>query len=222
MISIRSVPGVGTTIEGSVSLPREQGLLDQVRELVREARELYDGSAENERLRELKTQLDKPLPGATASPVHGGNIRRAEALKARSALRALDVVVRSAPLGGDRAVRLRYQLERILAQTPELTEADLLDELRSGALALSADERQVAEELLGAAGAEPRARLGLASDADSGELHQAAGRQLDRWQRRASHPASPRAVRDAAEVLVRTCEELLAQIGTEDQAGAGR
>ena len=42
-----------------------------------------------------------------------------------------------------------------------------------------------------------------------------AGQQLARWQLRASHPATTRAVRDAAEVLVRTCEELLTQVGTE-------
>jgi len=46
------------------------------------------------------------------------------------------------------------------------------------------------------------------------QVRQAAGQQLARWQRRASHPASTRAVRDAAEVLVRICERLLAQAGT--------
>ncbi|MGH3765640.1 MAG: ATP-binding protein [Pseudonocardiaceae bacterium] len=213
-LTIRSVPGVGTTVEGSVSLPREQGLLDQVRELLREARQLYDGSSEGERLREVQTQLGRPLPaGATSSRADGA--RRAEAFKARSALRALEALVRSSPLGGDRALQLRYQLEQIPSETHELSEIDLLEDLRSGTLALSSDERQVAEELLGAAGTELRTRLGLRSDAGTGEVRQAAGRQLAHWQRRASHPASTRAVRDAAEVLVQTCEELLAQVGHE-------
>jgi signal transduction histidine kinase len=211
-ISIRSVPGAGTTIEGSVALPRERTLLVQVREVLREARQLYDGSAESEQLRDLQVQLDEPLQvGATRV----GDVSRAETLKAHSALRALDALTRSSPRGGDREGRLRYQLERIRSETHELTEIDLLDELRSGTVSLAADEHQMAEQLLGALSADPRARLGLECDADDGEVRQAAGQQLARWQRRASHPATTRAIRDAAEVLVRTCEKLLAHVGTE-------
>ncbi|MGA9311389.1 MAG: ATP-binding protein [Pseudonocardiaceae bacterium] len=222
-ILIRSVPGVGTTIEGSVPLPAEniapaevhpdeQSLLDRVRAVAREAHELYDGCAEGGRLRAVQTQLDEPLqPGMTRV----GEIRRAETLRAHAALRVLDAVVRSSPLGGDRTIRLRYQLEQVRSEAHELAEIDLLDELRSGMLSLTFDERQVAEELLGAAGTEPRARFGLGANADIGEVRQAAGQQLARWQLRAAHPATTRAVRDAAEVLVRTCEELLAQVGTE-------
>ncbi len=231
-ILIRSVPGVGTTIEGSVPLPRdarpsatvesialpgvrthlaEQSLLDRVRAVTREAQELYAGSAESGRLRAVQTQLHEPLqPGMTGV----GDIRRAEAIKARSALRVLDAVVRSSPLGGDRSIRLRYRLEQVRSEAHELAEIDLLDELRSGTLPLTFDERQVAEELLGAAGTGPRTRFGLGANADIGEVRQAAGQQLARWQRRAAHPATTRAVRDAAEVLVRTCEEVLAQVDT--------
>jgi hypothetical protein len=230
---IRSVPGAGTTIEGFVPLPRdarpaatvesiavtklrthlaEQPLLDQVRAVVREAQELYHGSAESGRLRAVQTQLDEPVqPGMTRV----GDIRRVETIKAHSALRVLDAVVRSSPLSGDRSIRLRYQLEQVRSEAHELAEIDLLDELRSGMLPLTFDERQMAEELLGAAGTEPRARFGLGANADIGEVRQAAGQQLARWQLRASHPATTRAVRDAAEVLVRTCEELLTQVGTE-------
>jgi histidine kinase/DNA gyrase B/HSP90-like ATPase/histidine kinase len=232
-ISIRSVPGVGTTIEGSVPLPRdgrpvvtvesiaptevrrdlaEQTLLDQVRAVAREARELYERSPESGRLRAVQTQLDEPLQ---AGMTRVCDIRRAETLKAHSALRAVDAVVRSSPLGGDRSIRLRYQLEQIRSEAHELAEIDLLDELRSGTLALTFDERQVAEELLGGAGTEPRARFGLGANASTDEVRQAGCQQLARWQRRASHPATTRAVRDAAEILVRTCEELLAQVGAK-------
>ncbi|MBV8995667.1 MAG: hypothetical protein JO287_18645 [Pseudonocardiales bacterium] len=196
-LAIRSVPDAGTTIEGSVPLPRQRDLLDRVRELVREARTLYDGSAASEQLRALQAQL----------------AGRAGVRQASSVLRALDALVRTCPLSGDRAIRLRYQVEQIRSETHELTEVELLDELQTGTLPLTAEERQVAEELLGAAGSEPRARLGLTADADTTQLRQAAGQQLARWQRRASHPASTRAVRDAAEVLIRTCERLLTQPG---------
>jgi signal transduction histidine kinase len=197
-LAIRSVPGAGTTIEGSVPLPREQTLLDRVRELIREARTLYDGHPDSERLRQLHVQLS----GQTG-------VR-----EAGSALRALDALVRLSPLGGDRAVRLRYQLERVRSEAHELAEVDLLDELGSGTVPLTSEERRQAEQLLGAAGFEPRSRLGLLADADTAQVRRAAGQQLAHWQRRASHPASTRAVRDAAEILVRTCERLLSQTGT--------
>lgn len=194
-LAIRSVPGAGRTIEGSVPLPREQGLIDRVRELIREARALYDGSADSEHLRELQA----PLAG------------RAGVREAGAVLGALDTFVRSSPLPGPRGVALRYQLEQTRSEAHELTEIDLLDELGSGTLPLTSEERRQAEQLLGAAGSEPTARLGLTADADTAQMRQAAGQQLARWQRRASHPASTRAVRDAAEVLVWTCERLLAQ-----------
>lgn len=237
-MSIYSIPGAGTTIDGAVALPPDaqpratgthplpdalvtstvtskQPVLNQVREVLREARELYDGSAESGRLRDLQAQLDEPPREELAGPARPGNDPRSGALKARSALRVLDAVVRSSPLDGDRAVRLRYQLERIRSGAHELTEIDLINELRSGTLPLVDEDRQAAEELLGAAGSEPRARLGLPADADTDDVRQAAERQLARWQRRASHPGVTRAVRDAAEVLVQTCEELLAQASTE-------
>ncbi|MGH3781520.1 MAG: sensor histidine kinase [Pseudonocardiaceae bacterium] len=208
-ILIRSDPGIGTTIEGSVPLPCEQSLLDLVRSVAREALEIYDERAESERLRAVQANLDEPLQ---AGLVRLGDIRRGEALKARSALRVLDAVVLSSPLGGDRSIRLRYRLEQIRSESHELAEFNLLDQLRSGLLPLTSDERQMAEELLGATGTELTARLGLGADADIGEVRRAAGQQLARWQHRALHPATTRAVRDAAEVLARTCEELLAQV----------
>lgn len=212
-ITIRSATGAGTTIEGSVPVPGEQSLLDQVRALLREARVLYDGTAHHERLRQLQSQLDGPPPGETW---------RAGGLKAHSVLHSLDAVLRSSPLRGDRARQLGYQLEQIRAQSHELSEIDLLAGLRSGGLPLPPDQVQVAETLLGVAGTEPWARLGLRAEAGTGEVREAASRQLACWQQRAWHPGSPRAVRDAAEVLIRTCAELLAQIGAERGGAADR
>ncbi len=198
-LAIRSVRDAGTTIEGSVPLPQERSLLDRVRELIREARGLYDGSADSEHLRQLQAQL----------------AGRAGVREASAVLRALDAFVRSSPLPGPRGVALCYQVEQIRSEAHELTEIELLDELGAGRLPLTFDERREAEQLLGAAGSEPAARLGLMADADAAQVRQAAGQQLARWQRRASHPASTRAVRDAADILVRTCERLLAQARSE-------
>ncbi|HEX4250258.1 MAG TPA: hypothetical protein VH008_20510 [Pseudonocardia sp.] len=136
--------------------------------------------------------------------------RPAQALRVRSTLAELERLVRSSPERGPRVDQLLYQLERIRSGAHELVEIDLADALRAGTLRFSAADRTAAEQLLGAEGAEPSARLGLAADATPEAIRDAAGEQLAHWQRLASHPATTTAVRDAAEVLVRTCEEFLA------------
>jgi signal transduction histidine kinase len=136
--------------------------------------------------------------------------RPAQALRVRATLTALEAVVRASPRRGPHADDLLYQLERVRSGAHELVEIDLADALRSGTLHLPGGDRQAAEQLLGADGPEPSARLGLPADAAPAAIRDAAGQQLVHWQRLASHPASTSAIRDAAEVLVRTCEELLA------------
>ena len=141
--------------------------------------------------------------------LHARFDRRAGLLKARSALRELDELVGSAPHTRDGVDRLRYELEQIRSGAHELAELDLADALRAGSVSLSEADRIAAERLLVAARSEPSARLGLGADAGPEEIRAAAGRQLAHWQWLASHPASGHAVRAAATVLIRTCEELL-------------
>jgi hypothetical protein len=136
--------------------------------------------------------------------------RRAEAHRVRRALLALDALVRVTPSEGDCTDQLLYQLEKIRTGAHELAELDLADALRAGALGLTDADRLAAERLLGVDYDEPLARLGLTADADPDQVRQAACEQLAHWQRLASHPASTTTVRGAAEVLIRTCEELLA------------
>ncbi|GAA3108563.1 hypothetical protein GCM10010464_84310 [Pseudonocardia yunnanensis] len=141
--------------------------------------------------------------------------RRADAVKARTALLALETLVRDqAPPSGDSA--LVYRLDRIRSGAHELTEADLVDALRCGALDLPDGERDAAERLLGATGAAPRARLGLPDDAVPQEVARVAGEQLARWQGLAAHPMSVKDARDVATVLVQTCEQLLARAARND------
>ncbi|MHA6796871.1 ATP-binding protein [Pseudonocardia bannensis] len=140
-------------------------------------------------------------------------VQRSEAMKARSALLALESLLRASPQASDEARPLLYQLERIRSGAHELVEIDLVDALRSGAIDLADPERRAAELLLGASGTEPRVRLGLAPDAGTQEVVRTAAMQLDRWRRRASYPGATKDVRDAAGVLVRTCEQLLAPEG---------
>jgi hypothetical protein len=132
---------------------------------------------------------------------------RADVLKARSALQAAESVLREYPdrSGG----QLLHEWERIVAGAHEFAEIQLIDSIRLGTVLFTSDEAQVAERLLGASGVDTTTRLGLPPGAGRDAVRQALGDQLLRWQRRAEHPASPRDVRDAARVLVRTCEGIL-------------
>ncbi len=80
-VEVRSAPGRGTSVEGSVPLPAPAadrapasgapvgpGLFDRVRTLVRSARDLYHGSPEAERLQALARSLDEPLRIAVTGP----------------------------------------------------------------------------------------------------------------------------------------------------------
>ncbi|NKQ53160.1 GTPase [Amycolatopsis sp. K13G38] len=127
---------------------------------------------------------------------------RAGLLKARSALKAVEPVLRADG-------RLLPEWERIVAGAHEFAELRLIDQIRVGAVLLTREEGVDAERLLGGAGADVPSRLGLPHDAGESLVRRAGEDQLRRWQRRAEHPASPRDVRDAARVLVRTCEGIL-------------
>jgi hypothetical protein len=150
--------------------------------------------------------------------------RRADALKSRAVLLALEDLVRHEPppVGGD---GLRYRLDRIRSRAFELTELDAVDAVRAGELDLPDSERRAVERLLGAAGADPRTRLGLAPDATQQDVAQAAAEQLARWQRRAANPLSGVDLRKAADVLVQVCERMLVSArdltGTRDSTHRG-
>jgi hypothetical protein len=137
---------------------------------------------------------------------------RAAVLKARSALMGLEAVVRRFPPPA--ASGLTREVERVRAEAHEFAEIALLDAVRSGTVRLSPDESSAAELLLGTAGTDARSRLGLAVEAGPEQIRKAAVDQHLRWQLRAEHPASPREVRQAARLLVRSCEGILGEIGS--------
>ncbi|MGY1743730.1 MULTISPECIES: dynamin family protein [unclassified Blastococcus] len=143
---------------------------------------------------------------------------RGGVLRTAAALRAVEDVLGRAPAEG--AARLRAEAERIRLATPELAELEVL--ARSGPdgpfpPGLRAD----AERLLGGEGTTPAARLGLPATASDGERTAAARAALARWREAADDPLADRAAADAAGVVVRSCEALLA--GLLDPAGsAGR
>ncbi|GAA5110525.1 ATP-binding protein [Pseudonocardia adelaidensis] len=143
--------------------------------------------------------------------------RRADPLRSRGVLLALEDLVRHEPppVGGD---VLRYRLDRIRSGAFELTEMDVVDVVRAGELDLPDGERPVVERLLGAGGTDPRSRLGLAPGASQQEVSRAAAEQLARWQRHAANPLARVDLRKVTDVLVQACERLLVAAGQDPDA----
>ena len=132
---------------------------------------------------------------------------RRDLLKARSALLAVDFVLRREPTPQGRS--LLAEVERILAGSHEFAEMRLLAAIRSSAVTFPDAYRAEAERLLGANGAIPARRLGLVDDTDPGTLHAVALETLERWRRLSENPVFPRAFADAARTVVRSCEGIL-------------
>jgi len=133
-------------------------------------------------------------------------MQRRDLLKARSALLAVDSVLRVTGRGEP----LLQDIERILTGAHELAELRLLAALRAGLVELPRGAGTEAERLLGDAGAAPATRLGLAPETGGDELRREAFAALDRWQRHAVNPMFGRTTADACRVVVRSCEGVLA------------
>ncbi|HEX2297033.1 MAG TPA: GTP-binding protein, partial [Pseudonocardiaceae bacterium] len=136
--------------------------------------------------------------------------QRQDMLKARSALLAIEQVLREEPRPGWE--RLAGDVERILAGAHEFREQRLLVALRSGTVTLPGPVLAEAQRLLGGEGAAAALRLGLEPQTQPEELRAAALEALRRWQRRAENPLSTRAVVDVCRAVVRSCEGLLARL----------
>ena len=129
---------------------------------------------------------------------------RQDLLKARSALLALDRIVRA---DGD-ARGLGTQVERLLAGAHEFAELRLLGALRSGTVALPGPLAHEAERLLGGPDIQ---RLGLPEGASPEEVRRAALSALRRWQGQSENPMFGRRVADACRLIARTCEGILSR-----------
>ncbi len=142
---------------------------------------------------------------------------RGAQLRAGTALRQLEAVLAEHPGAGDDG--LRAGLERLRLASPDLAELDLLARSRAAGSPLPPLLRAEGERLLGAEGTGPAARLGLPEGAPDDELCAAAAGALARWRTAADDPLAGRATADAAEVVVRACEALLAGL---DRSVTGR
>ena len=135
---------------------------------------------------------------------------RKDLLKARSALLALDRVLRSEPLPGTQL--LADEVERILAGAHEFKELRLLTALRAPGVDLSPDAATEAERLLGGFGTAAEVRVGLERGASPIDVQQAATDALRRWRERAESPLTDRTTASACRVVSRSCEGVLAGV----------
>ncbi|WP_436491891.1 hypothetical protein [Actinokineospora sp. HUAS TT18] len=123
-------------------------------------------------------------------------VDRAPVLRARSALMALDMVLRMEPRPD--AASIAADLERVLAGAHDFRELRLLAALRVGRVSFEEDEEAVC--LLGGHGTDPNTRLSLSGDAFD---------TLLRWRANAEDPRLSDRERRAAAVVARSCEALV-------------
>jgi len=135
---------------------------------------------------------------------------RRDVLKSRSALLAVDMLVRTQARPGSEAVAA--EIEEIVASAHPFNELRVLSSVRAGWVSGKPDVVEDLERIIGGAGAAAHVRLNLAADAGQAELAAAAGDALGRWQRRAENPLTAHEMVIAARVAVRSCEGILADL----------
>jgi hypothetical protein len=133
---------------------------------------------------------------------------RAQLLKARSALAALDAVLARGRVAG--APDVLRDIEELRSGAHEFEEIRQLHLIRSGSVRATPEQLAALEQLLGGTGHDASSRLGLAVDVPEEAVLEAARVELDRWRRTATHPLSGRDLRLAAATASRTCEQILA------------
>jgi hypothetical protein len=140
---------------------------------------------------------------------------RRDVLKSRSALLAVDMLVRTQARPGAEAVAA--EVEEIMASAHPFNELRVLSSVRAGWVSGKPDVVEDLERIIGGAGAAPHLRLNLDPDAGSAQLAAAASEALSRWQRRAENPLTPHEMVIAARVAVRSCEGMLAELSRAGQ-----
>lgn len=135
-------------------------------------------------------------------------LRRADTLKARSALLTLDEVLRGGGcLDGE---RLAAQVEAVRAGAHEFEELRLLHLLRAGVVPGGPQRLAELDRLLGGAGDSPACRLDMPTGAGPADLRAAAAAALSRCRAVTEHPLAEPELRRVAVGAARSCEGMLA------------
>ncbi|MEU4780026.1 GTPase domain-containing protein [Micromonospora sp. NPDC023633] len=135
---------------------------------------------------------------------------RRDALKARSALAAVEALLRAEPEPG--SGELLAMLEQILAGAHEFRELRLLAALRNTRLGFDTELAAEARRLVGGDGIGLAPRLGIPHDVTVQQLWEAASDAQWRWRKRAEDTTLRLAQRRGAQVVVRSCEGMLAEL----------
>ena len=134
-------------------------------------------------------------------------VDRRDVLKARSALLALDGLTRTEPRPSAR--RLVGQLERLLVTAHEFRELRLLAALQANRTGLTTELGTEANRLIGGQGVDPLLRLGIDYEATNAEVQAAIAETVHRWRDIAENPMLDASARQAAQVVLRSCEGLM-------------
>jgi hypothetical protein len=135
---------------------------------------------------------------------------RRDVLKSRSALLAVDALVRAHPRPGSDAIAA--EVEEVVASAHPFNELRVLSSVRAGWVTGKPDVIEDLERTIGGGGSAAHLRLGVAPDAGQAELTGVAGEALARWQRRAENPLTSHELMVASRVAVRSCEGILADL----------
>jgi hypothetical protein len=135
---------------------------------------------------------------------------RRDVLKSRSALLALEALIRTERRSGSDA--LGADVEEIIASAHPFNELRVLSALRAGWVTGKPAVIAELERLIGGGGSPAHLRLQLPADADPAALRAAAAQALVRWQRRAENPLTNHELAVAARVAIRSCEGMLAEL----------
>jgi hypothetical protein len=131
-------------------------------------------------------------------------------LKARTALLGIEHLVHREPRR--QSAYLLAQVEQVVSEAHEFRELRLLAGLRAGRTGLPAEMAVEARRLAGGAGASVSERLGLPAEAPPDQLRSQAWSAEERWRRLSQSPQSARP-RQAAQVVQRSCEAILQELG---------
>ncbi|HEY8371240.1 MAG TPA: GTPase [Pseudonocardiaceae bacterium] len=137
-------------------------------------------------------------------------VDRRDVLKARSALLALEVVLRHEP--HPEASRLLANLEALLAGAHDFQELRALAALHSGRTVLPGKLGPLARRLLGGEGTTLVKRLGLGRPTDPDTLRTAVLDALRHWQEQVTNPLLDTDQQQVARVVLRSCEGMLARL----------
>ncbi|MER5391127.1 dynamin family protein [Saccharopolyspora sp. NPDC002686] len=166
---------------------------------------LRSGTTEPKKLR--SALLEESGLNSLHETVHQQFVERQDALRARSAMLAVDMVLRANPRPG--VQQLRGEFERLLANAHEWNELRLLSELDSGQVRFARPLQAEAKRLLGAFGTSPQERLGRDETTLTADLAGEAAAALARWRVQSVNPLHDRIHREAVRTVLRSCERLI-------------